>query len=156
MLFSRHWNDQIHNLEARMTQGHGSDADLKAIDRVRDDHVAALNAGDADKWVAQFTEDGVQMPPNAPANFGKDMIKAWSQGMLSQFRTSFDLDVDEVKALDNWAFECGRYSIKMEPIAGGPAIEDTGKYITVYQKNPDDTWRMARDIWNSSRPLPEM
>jgi ketosteroid isomerase-like protein len=52
-------------------QGLGSEADLNAIDRVREDHVAALNAGDADKWVAQFTEDGVQMPANAPANVGR-------------------------------------------------------------------------------------
>jgi ketosteroid isomerase-like protein len=81
------------------------------------------------------------------------MIKAWSQGMLGQFRTTFDLDVDEVKLLDSWAFERGRYSIKMEPVAGGPAIEDTGKYITIYEKIADGTWRMARDIWNSSRSL---
>ncbi len=137
-----------------MIQGHGSAADLRAIDRVRDDHVAALNAGDADKWVAQFAEDGVQMPPNAPANFGKNMIKTWSQGMLGNFHTTFDLNVDEVRVLDDWAFECGGYSIKLDPIAGGRTIEDTGKYITVYQKNADGAWRMARDIWNSSRPLP--
>jgi uncharacterized protein (TIGR02246 family) len=137
-----------------MTQRHGNDTDLKAIDKVRDDHVEALNVGDVDKWVAQFTEDGVQMPPNAPANVGKNMIKIWSHEMLSQFRTTFVLNVDEVKVLDDWAFECGGYSIKMDPIAGGPTIEDTGKYITIYQKNSDDNWRMARDIWNSSRPLP--
>ncbi|MCR4268030.1 SgcJ/EcaC family oxidoreductase [Nitratireductor sp. ZSWI3] len=139
-----------------MFQGHGSATDLKAIDRVRDDHVAALNAGDADKWVAQFSEDGVQMPPNAPANVGKNMIRSWSRGLLSIFRIAFNLDVDEVRVLDDWAFERGGYSIKMDPIAGGQMIEDTGKYITIYQKNTDDTWRIARDIWNSSRPLSGM
>lgn len=41
----------------------GSETDLKAIDRVRGAHVAALNAGDAEAWAAQFTDDGVQMPP---------------------------------------------------------------------------------------------
>lgn len=44
----------------------GSEADLEAIDRVRDAHIAALNAGDAEAWVAQFTDDGVQMPPTRP------------------------------------------------------------------------------------------
>jgi ketosteroid isomerase-like protein len=44
----------------------GSETDLEAIDRVRDAHVAALNAGDAEVWVAQFTDDGVQMPPTRP------------------------------------------------------------------------------------------
>jgi hypothetical protein len=32
----------------------GSEVDLEAIDRVRDTHVAALNAGDAGAWAALF------------------------------------------------------------------------------------------------------
>ncbi len=46
--------------------------------RVRDAHVAGLDAGDAEAWVAQFTDDGVQMLPNAPANVGRTMIGPWS------------------------------------------------------------------------------
>jgi hypothetical protein len=42
---------------------YGHEADLKAIDKVREQHVAALNAGDANAWVAEFADDGVQMPP---------------------------------------------------------------------------------------------
>ena len=55
-----------------------SETELEAIDRVREAHVAALNSGDAEAWVAQFTDDGVQMPPNEPANVGRTMIRLWS------------------------------------------------------------------------------
>jgi hypothetical protein len=41
---------------------------LEALDRLREAHVAALNAGDADAWVACFAADAAQMPPNFPAN----------------------------------------------------------------------------------------
>ena len=44
----------------------------------------------------------------------------------------------------------------MNPSAGGPAMQDNGKYVTIYQRKPADTWRMARDIWNSSNPPPKM
>jgi uncharacterized protein (TIGR02246 family) len=135
---------------------YGHEADLNAIDRVREQHVAALNAGDADAWVAEFTDDGVQMPPNAPANIGKEAITAWSQGFLSHFRVQFALDVDEVRILDEWAFERGDYSIALDPSAGGSSLKDTGKYITLYKREPSGTWRMARDIWNSSNSLPGM
>jgi ketosteroid isomerase-like protein len=67
---------------------------------VREQHVAALNAGAADAWVAKFSDDGVQMPPNAPANIGKEAIATWSQGFLSHFRVQFALDADEVRILD--------------------------------------------------------
>jgi uncharacterized protein (TIGR02246 family) len=132
----------------------GSKTDLEAIDRVRDAHVAALNACDAEAWVAQFTDDGVQMPPNAHANVGRTMIGSWSQAFLAQFRLQFALAVDEVRVLGEWAFERGGYTIRLHPKAGGPPIQDSGKYITVYQRKPGDTWRMARDIWNSSSPPP--
>jgi len=134
----------------------GSETDLEAIERVRDAHVAALNAGDAKAWVAQFTDDGVQMPPNAPANVGRTMIGSWSQAILAQFRLQFALAVDEVRVLGEWAFERGGYTISLHPKAGGPPMQDMGKYITGYQRKPGDTWRMARDIWNSSNPPPGM
>ena len=59
------------------------------------------------RWAAQFADDGVQMPPNAPANVGKAMIGPWSNAMLSQFRVQFALSVDEVRVLSEWAFERG-------------------------------------------------
>lgn len=135
-------------------QRHGNEAELNAVDHVRELHVAALNAGQADDWAAQFTDDGVQMPPNAPANIGKQAIGAWSGGLLGHFRVQFALDVDEVRILDDWAFERGGYAITLDPKAGGPLLKDSGKYITLYRRDQKGTWRMARDIWNSSNPLP--
>ena len=92
--------------------------------------------------------------PNAPANIGKEAIDAWSQGFLGHFRVQFALDVDEVRILDDWAFERGGYSIALDPKAGGDSMTESGKYITLYKREPAGTWRMARDIWNSSeKPL---
>jgi uncharacterized protein (TIGR02246 family) len=131
----------------------GNEVDLKAIDVVRDAHVAALNAGDARAWVAQFTDDAVQMPPNAPANVGGAKIASWSQAFLDQFRVHFALAVDEVRVLGEWAFERGSYTISLTSQAkGAAAMQDVGKYLTIYQRKPGSSWRMARDIWNSNTP----
>ena len=129
---------------------HGSEADLRAIDAVREAHVAALNVGNADAWVRQFADDGVQMPPNAPANVGRAMITSWSRVLLSQFQVQFALAVEEVRVVGEWAFERGGYTIDLNSAAGGPPMRDYGKYITIYERKPTDLWRMARDIWNSS------
>ena len=138
------------------TTRYGGEADLSVIDNVRDAHVAALNRNDASAWAAQFADDGVQMPPNAPANVGKATIGPWSHGLLSHFRVQFALAVDEVRVLGEWAFERGGYTIDLNPTAGGPPMRDSGKYITIYERKPADGWRMARDIWNSSLPAPGM
>jgi uncharacterized protein (TIGR02246 family) len=129
--------------------------ELEAIDRIRDAHVSALNANDADAWVSCFTPDGVQMPPNDAANIGIENIRAWSTGMLTAFGAEFSLDVEEVElAGERWAFERGGHTIELTPPAGGPPIGDSGKYITIYQRQVDGSWLMARDIWNSNQPLP--
>jgi uncharacterized protein (TIGR02246 family) len=137
-----------------MGERSGSEADLKAIDEVRDNHVGALNAGNAGGWAAQFADDAVQMPPNAPANVGKKMIGAWSAAFLSQFRVQFSLTVDEIRILGEWAFERGGYQIDLAPAAGGLSMQDNGKYITIYRRGPSNSWKMARDIWNSNNPPP--
>ncbi len=134
----------------------GSDADLKVLDMVRDRHVAALNAGDAQAWAAQFTEDGVQMPPNAPGNVGKQNIASWSKRFLDQFHVRFALSVNEVRVFGEWAFERGTYTIDLTSKGGGAPIQDIGKYVTIYQRKLGDSWRMARDIWNSNNPPPGM
>ena len=127
-------------------------ADVEAINRVREAHIAALNAGDVNAWAAIFTEDGVQMPPNAPANRGRESIRVWSQAFLAPFRVEFTLSVDEVRVLGDWAFERGAYTVVMTPKAGGELVRDDGKYITIYERNPGGAWGMARDIWNSNQP----
>jgi uncharacterized protein (TIGR02246 family) len=105
--------------------------------------------------VSCFTPDGVQMPPNDAANIGIPNIRAWSTGMLTAFRAEFSLDVDEVElAGDDRAFERGGYTITLTPTAGGSPIGDSGKYITIYQRQVDGSWLIARDIWNSNHPLP--
>lgn len=128
--------------------------DMTAIDRLREVHVASLNSGDADGWAACFAGDGVQMPPNFGANAGKAAIERWSKGFLGLFNCQFKLSVDEVQVIGEWAFECGRYDITLASKSGGSSMDDNGKYITIYQRQPDGGWKIARDIWNSDRPLP--
>ena len=76
---------------------------------------------------------------------------------LGAFDAKFSLAPEEVQiAGSDWAFERGTYEITLTPKAGGQPMQDAGKYITVYRRQPDDIWAMARDIWNSSNPLPGM
>jgi len=122
------------------------------IHRLRDIHVAAVNAGDANAWADCFAEDGVQMPPHFKANVGKTAVRGWGQGFLSLFACRFSLSVEEVRVDTDWAFERGRYAIQLTPKTGGEPVDENGKYITVYQRQPDGSWKIARDIWNSDEP----
>jgi uncharacterized protein (TIGR02246 family) len=130
-------------------------AELEDLDRTRDAHVAAINTNDADAWVACVAPDAVQMPPNDPLNIGTDDIRAWSSGVLAGFRAEFSLDVDEVElAGDDWAFRAWDVHDCPHPEGRRNAHPRHRKYLTIYQRQTDHSWLMARDIWNSDNPLP--
>ena len=134
--------------------GTGVKSDDEVIESVRLAHIAALNAQDAEAWVDVFTEGAIQMPPNAPANVGKASIRSWAQTFLHAFRVKFALSVTELQVAGDRAFESGAYTITLTPNAEGQAVQDVGKYITVYQRLPAGGWAVARDIWNSDQPPP--
>ena len=126
-----------------------------ALEATRAAHEAAINSGDADAWVSCFTSDAVQLPPNGPANLGTEAIGRWSGGLLAAFDCEFSLDPEEVQLTgSDWAFERGTYAITLAPKGQDGKMRDVGKYITLYERQPDGRWLMARDIWNSNDPLP--
>ena len=129
--------------------------ELEGLDRARAIHVAALNAGDANAWAACFATDAVQMPPNQPPNVGTQRIQQWTQGFMAAFRAEFSIVPHDVElAGPDWAFERGSYEISLTPRAGGDALRDSRKYLTIYRRAPGHEWLMAHDIWNSDNQPP--
>jgi len=73
--------------------------------------------------------------------------------MLAAFNADFRLEVDEEERLGHdWALERGIYWIALTQKTGGKPIRDHCEYITLYRRDADGEWRIARDIWNSDRP----
>jgi ketosteroid isomerase-like protein len=101
-------------------------AEVQDLDQIRDAHVAALNAGDADAWAACFDPDGVQMPPNEPANVGIERILAWSRAFLAAFDVQFSVAPADVEVVADRAIERGAWQIVLTPRARGDPMRDTG------------------------------
>jgi ketosteroid isomerase-like protein len=45
----------------------------------------------------------------------------------------------------------GTYDVTMNDSNGKP-INDHGKYVEVWEKQPDEKWKCGTDIWNSDLP----
>jgi uncharacterized protein (TIGR02246 family) len=131
------------------------ETDLAELDRARDIHIAALNAGDPDAWAGCFAASAVQMPPDQPPNAGSDQILNWSRGFLAPFSAEFSLVPARIELAEPaCAIEHGTYEITLVPCEGGEPVRDTGKYLTIYRRNDDGGWLMAYDIWDSNGPIP--
>ncbi len=132
-----------------------TEADVEAINSLRDDFIALDNASDAAGLASLYTNEAVLMPPNEAAVTGNQAIESWSQTSFDQFTTSeLTLAPDEVEVVGDWAFERGTYMIALTPKADCEPMEDRGKYIVILRKQVDGSWKMAHDIWNSDNPAP--
>ena len=94
---------------------------------------------------AEFAEAPAQLPPNAPAVFGRDAIRATNKELLTAEGIGMELEDLEVKIEGDLGYKAGRY--RMYSKDGG--LLDRGKYIEIWKKT-DGTWLIHRDMWNSS------
>jgi len=129
-----------------------TEADLEAISEVRGQEMAAINAGNVEGFLTILTEDVIAMPPNEPAIIGKDAVESWLQNLLDQFAVQADYTASDIVVAGDWAFEHFSGDWTLTPKAGGEPIAETFKGIHIYQRQPDGSWKIAWDTWNSDNP----
>ena len=110
----------------------------------------AFNAEDADALATLFAEDGVMLPPNAAAIFGRDAIRASHLEEFASADVAIELEDLEITVEGDLGYKAGRYRVRTTD----DQLIDRGKYIEIWRK-VDGQWKIHRDIWNSSMPMPE-
>ena len=121
-----------------------------AIDQVLKDFSTSLNAGDIGRWVSLWTDDGIQMPPDESAVVGREAIHARIQHGADRFTFNIGITNEEVHTAGDWAFARGTYRMSLTPKQGGKPIPIDGKYMTILTRQPDGSWKIHRDIFNSN------
>jgi uncharacterized protein (TIGR02246 family) len=116
------------------------------------EYAASLNAGDTARWIALWTDDGVQLPPDEPAVVGKDRIRDRMQAGLDRFKFDMAITNEEVRSAGDLAFARGTYKATLTPKQGGKQIPIDGKFMTILIRQPDRSWKIHRDIFNSNVP----
>lgn len=131
----------------------GGPMTMAQADEVYREYEASLLAGDAARFVGLWTDDGVQMFPGAPALAGKGTIEA---SAVAYFETismvEFEIWNEEVESFGDWAFARGNYHWAGDPKDGGERVQFEGKYLTIFQRQPDGSWKIYRDCFNSNTP----
>jgi ketosteroid isomerase-like protein len=126
-----------------------SSASLKdAADRIRAEHVAAVNAGDIDAALSIFASDVAVMPPGRPVLQGA-ALRAWYTEVFANFSLrGFDIRPDAVDEFGNAVIEHGNWNATLQPKNGSPSQPVGGTYVTAYARVADGSVRVIRDIFN--------
>lgn len=125
--------------------------DEQAIRDVHTNWIDAVNAGDLGRLLTLMADDVVFLNPGrAPLGRHGFPIGFVSAHQRSRIRCISDLE--EVVIVGEVAYTRCRDSLTVAPRAGGEAMELSGHRITIYRKQPDGRWLLARDA-NTLSPV---
>jgi len=127
--------------------------DRAAIDSVRIRYATTWKTGDAEQLAFLYTPDALVLYPNQPAVRGRAEIVTYFRGFFAEFAQEvFELTSEEIQVAGPWAFDRGTVRWRGVPRKGGEPVDDLGKYLVVLHRQPDGSWKVARDMDNSDRP----
>lgn len=129
-------------------------ADKDAIQKSIETFVDA-NLNNPDNLGAGYADDAISMPPHSKEISGKENIVAFHGDPNAPKTTSFTITPTEIDGTGNVAYARGTWSFAgvMNDTIN---INDNGKFVLIYKKQADNSWKVLREIWNSDLPMPGM
>ncbi len=130
-------------------QAADTDADIAAIESLAEQVKDAYIARDWERFSGFFTEDGVWMPGNRMPLIGKDawwsfIQRGWERSSVEQM----DVSSEEIVVAGDWAFERHNETTTSKVKESGETRQRYYKGIWILQRQEDNSWKIARYIWN--------
>ena len=129
----------------------------EGVDNGHEQWLAAMRAGDAEALGRLVTDDVILMPPHQQSVVGRQGVIDWFGGVAKQARTTaITMTRREVTVAGDVAIEEGSFLWEMAPTGGGSPIKDHGRVLATWKQQPDGSWKVAQNMWNSTLSLPTM
>jgi len=133
-----------------------ADADKAAVAAAHDVLEGSYKNSDCAAMVSTAASDAVFEPPNSASANGPDGIKAWCTPMFAAMKTkSLTVSGKEIEVSGDIAVDRGDYDWTLTPAKGGADVHAKGRYVTIWHRQSDGSWKASRLIWNSSEPMPK-
>ncbi len=128
-------------------------ADVQAVKDTAPAYDKFANAGDAAGLASNFyAADAVRMDPNQPASAGTEAIRASLEKSYAQSSEQIRNVIDEVHVAGALAVAKGAFEGTSTSKVTGAAAPVKGKFVTLYRKEADGSWKGVWDIYNSDLP----
>ncbi len=113
----------------------------------RDDPIATVSA--------HFLDDANVLAPDMPMARGKEASMAIfaALGALPEYSLSWKAEIAEVGGTADLGYTIGPYHMEFLDPEGNPVVID-GKFMTIWKKQADGTWKIAVDMFNTNGAPP--
>ncbi len=133
--------------------GHLSEGDKDTIRKMTQESTRLLlaPAADVDAYVRMYyTEDARVLAPNHATVTGREAIAALlrSAGAIQRYEAT----IHDIEGRNDLAYTEGSYEMAVTPPGAAEPVGDRGKYVEIWKKQRDRSWRVALEIFNSDLP----
>jgi len=130
----------------------GKDAGVRearaAIEAANAKFSEAFARGDAKALAAMYTSDAIAFPPDGEMIRGNEAIGEFWKSTRESGVQSVALTTVDVGRSGDIAYEVGKVSLTIQP-AGKEPTTAMAKYVVVWKRQADGSWKLHRDIWNN-------
>ena len=134
------------------TGGRDIAADEAAVRAVLDTYAESVNKNDVEQHASIWDDAGIKDKPNAPTVVG---LKALKERWLKSWGTSTSrmaITINQLVVSGDLAVAHGVYTNESVPKDGGKTVYTDGKFLTVFRRQPDGTWKIYADASSSNVP----
>ncbi len=114
---------------------------------------AAFARGDAAGVAACYTDDAAILAPDLPMMTGKQAAQDYWQGGIDMGIKSVSLKTVNLEDKGDTAIDTGTVVAVIQP-PGGESMEASVKFVVIWKRQADGSWKMAVDCFNWDAPMP--
>lgn len=141
-----YWS-KVHTKPANVVNVQSSLEAVRAADAAWAKAAAAHNV---DEMVSYYADDAVVMPPNvAMATDKASQRTAWAQILSPGSDVTFSAGKTDAAASGDMVYDLGVYTIIKKASKGKAQTTDGGKYLAIWKKQADGSWKVEAESWNS-------
>jgi ketosteroid isomerase-like protein len=115
---------------------------------------AAATAKDAEGVVAMYDASALMIPPNGELVEGLEGVRGYRFGFISTPGVSLEFELVRVEVAESgdigWSFAVGDINIERPD---GSMGRDVVRDFHTWRRQPDGSWKVVVDMWNSGMPL---
>jgi uncharacterized protein (TIGR02246 family) len=123
------------------------------IVKINQQMAKAMVEGNGQATLGFYTKDAVSLPNYGEMVKGIDAIKKSNDEMMSSGMkvNSMEFNTVMVNTYGNVVSEIGTYKMNATMPGMASPMEDTGKYLTLWEKQPDGSLKIKVETWNTDK-----
>jgi ketosteroid isomerase-like protein len=102
-------------------------------------------------WMSFFADDAYA--GTKPSVQGKEDLRKFYQGLFARRDLKFEWAPDQAQVFASgiMGYTSGRYTMSFTNFKGEP-VSQSGSYVTIWQKQPDGSWKVLSDFGSQDKP----